>query len=318
MPEKNVMGRVQVALKSLVATLGIGFILFFYSETMFWGRPDRAPISELIVTWLVYSLLAYLFLAALATFRVRRWAALFLAGALYGWLGEGVLVQTMYDMFPINLSWTGLAWHSVISVCAGWYGLSVALQRGTLYAALTAAGLGLFWGLWAVMWWQPGEGGHVTPLVDFTRHVFTQGALLTFAYAAYPRFLSPGAFSSRWGRGIVIILAVLWFAFVAVPHTILALFVAPPLFALTLYALRRLGKASEEPSVLMTLRPVPLARYAAIFAMPLCATTVYALFLSTGRLYPTNQWFYYMLVPLGFTAYMVSLWLAYGPSRSVP
>ena len=98
-----------------------------------------------------------------------------------------------------------------------------------------------------------------------------QGTLLTLAYAAYLRFLSPGAFSSRWGRGVVITLAVLWFALVAVPQTILALFIAPPLFALTLHALRRLSNISEESGALMALRPVPWTRYAAIFAMPLCA-----------------------------------------------
>jgi hypothetical protein len=313
MPQKFKIDPWKSAFKSLLATLCIGFILFTYSETMFWGRPARAPLPELVVTWLVYSLMTYLFLAAMTVFRARGWAGLFLAGALYGWLGEGVLVQTMYDNFPVNLSWTGLAWHSLISVCAGWYGLSLALQRGAVPSALTAAGLGLFWGLWAVMWWQPEEGGRVTPLPAFAFHVFLQCALLALCYALYPRLLSAQSFTSKAAGGFILLVAALWFVFVAVPHTPLAGVVAPSLFALTLYALYRLRGPKDESGGLRTLRPLPWARHLAIFTMPLCATLVYALFRATGRTYPTNFWVYYGVMPLGFAAYAVGLWAAYRP-----
>lgn len=297
-----------LALRSLAATLTIGFILFFYSETLFWGRPGRAAFAELVVSWLVYSLLTYLFLSIVATLRVQGWATLLLAGGLYGWLAEGVLVQTMYDQFPVNLSWTGLAWHDLLSVCAGWYGLSVALKRGGTAAGLTAVGLGVFWGIWAVMWWQPEEGGRVTPLPDFAIHAFTEGIGLMLAYALFPRLVTPEMFQSRWGQGIASAIAILWFVFVAIPANPLAVWIAPPLFALTLFLLLRHRRTTQAPTVLDSLSPVPLWRYLAVLIMPLCAVGVYAFFLMLGHTYPTNQWVYFVVMPLGFIAYGVSAW----------
>src|SRR5690348_807196 len=97
----------------IVYVLATGYILAFYSEWSFWaGRPAQEFFwLEAIPTWLVYSCFAYFFLAAVSYFRVKSIWAFFLAGAIYGWLGEGVYVQTMYDTFPMNISWTGLAWH---------------------------------------------------------------------------------------------------------------------------------------------------------------------------------------------------------------
>ena len=81
------------------------YILTFYSEWMFWsGRPPSENFFlEAIPSWIAYSFITFFFLTAVSYFRVQSLWAVFLAGALYGWLLEGVLVQTMYDAFPIQI-----------------------------------------------------------------------------------------------------------------------------------------------------------------------------------------------------------------------
>ena len=49
--------------RKLVVVLATGYILFFYSERMFWSflRPGDT-LTDLLLTWVVYSLLAWVFL----------------------------------------------------------------------------------------------------------------------------------------------------------------------------------------------------------------------------------------------------------------
>jgi hypothetical protein len=83
--------------KKLVVVLATGYILFFFSERVFWSflRPgDR--IYEIVLGWLVYSLLAWVFLLLVRQCRVASFSSFFLAGAVFGWLAEGVVVDTLY------------------------------------------------------------------------------------------------------------------------------------------------------------------------------------------------------------------------------
>jgi hypothetical protein len=108
------------AAQNFLLALLNGFILFFYSERLFWSawRPGDS-IPDLMVTWLAYSVLAYLFLATVWFFRVNHLWSVFLAGAVYGWLTEGGLIHTLYGTeetapFPVSISITGLSWHALI------------------------------------------------------------------------------------------------------------------------------------------------------------------------------------------------------------
>lgn len=49
--------------QKLVVVLATGYILFFYSERVFWSflRPG-VKVGELLLGWLIYSLLAWVFL----------------------------------------------------------------------------------------------------------------------------------------------------------------------------------------------------------------------------------------------------------------
>ncbi|MHB9007903.1 MAG: hypothetical protein ACYDC1_13330, partial [Limisphaerales bacterium] len=59
-------------LRNLATALATGFILFFFSERLFWTafRPGDS-VADLIVTWLAYSVLAGVFLNVVSRLRVR-------------------------------------------------------------------------------------------------------------------------------------------------------------------------------------------------------------------------------------------------------
>lgn len=72
---------------------------------------------------------------------------------MYGWLGEGVLAQIMYDRFPIQLPWTSLVWHASLSVLIGWHMVFKMLQSNSLKRLTSlSVSIGILYGLWAISW----------------------------------------------------------------------------------------------------------------------------------------------------------------------
>lgn len=140
--------------KQILSVLATGYILMFYSELVFWAhvRPDDS-FSNWLLTWRAYSFLAFVFLTLVARFRIHTIWALFLAGAVFGLLAEGVLVQTTYESLPLSISFTALAWHALISVWVGWVAVNQVLSLGLRQTALLSAVIGLFFGFW------PSPGG---------------------------------------------------------------------------------------------------------------------------------------------------------------
>ncbi|RLG48328.1 MAG: hypothetical protein DRN92_01275 [Thermoproteota archaeon] len=87
------------------------------------------------------------FLSTITEFKVGSFGTLFLIGALFGWLVEGLIEQTLYESLPLSISWTGLACHSLISVSIGWYAIRKALKEGNRRRIMQISSLfGLFWG----------------------------------------------------------------------------------------------------------------------------------------------------------------------------
>jgi hypothetical protein len=145
------------ALRQLTFALAAGFVLFFYSERLFWTVVwPGTSVVELAATWLVYSAFAYLFLAVESSLRATGAAAGMLAGAVYGWLVEGGIASTLYGTepsapWPWSVSITGLSWHALLSVMVGWRltGWALAARTPWPLAAVHAA-VGCFWGVWAM------------------------------------------------------------------------------------------------------------------------------------------------------------------------
>jgi hypothetical protein len=156
--------------RKLAVILATGYILFFYSERMFWSllRSGDKP-ADFLLPWVVYSIMAWVFLLLIRKCRIASFPAVFLAGAVFGWLAEGGVVDTLYgnkdNPFPASISFTGLAWHALISVGVGWYWQARLLTTGhRKKLALFSVAVGR--GLWAG-WW-PAELGraNTSPLAS--------------------------------------------------------------------------------------------------------------------------------------------------------
>jgi hypothetical protein len=120
-------------------------------------------------------------------FNVASFSPLFLCGAVFGWVGEGVVVDTLYgdptNPLPLSVSWTGLAWHALLSVGLGWYLLGKVLtqEKSTRTAWLSVA-VGIGWGLGAV-WWPTELGKEAdTSVWGFASHAFLCSILFLLSW----------------------------------------------------------------------------------------------------------------------------------------
>jgi len=288
--------------------LATGFILVFFSELLFWGTHSLLGFIE---TWLFYSLAAYVALALIAHFRVNTIGSLFLVGALYGWLVEGVIVQTAYENLPLSLSDTALSWHALITVLVGWYAMRRALLEPTPYPAMAwGAGIGVFWGLWMPFWGFLGDPDIVAPTLRGMTLLFVLSVpALALAYWLQNR-LTPPAFSPhRIEIGVVGALFVLQFAFVVVPLYPFALLVLPPLLLLVYWGLRRHRRTAPpgDDYIADLSGPTPLLNYLGVLLIIPAALGAFALVQTIG-LTPVPQYaIYAVTVSVGALMFLVSL-----------
>lgn len=267
--------------QNLLLALINGFILFFFSERLFWSvwRPGDS-IPDLIVTWLAYSTLAYLLLTTVWLFRVNDAWSVFLAGAVYGWLTEGGLIHTLYGTeesapFPVSVSITGLSWHALISVLVGWHATGRALTAPRpMGTALIAAGVGLFWGCWATFLWRE-TPPVVTSVPDFLRYAVVMTTLLVGAWwfnlrAGLARF-QPG-----W-IGAILCLLILGAFYVQHVRRLgwLPLVVLPAVLSAALIPLYLHRKRQPQAAAVRSDQPA-LANLPWLGLMPIAATTAYA------------------------------------------
>ncbi|MGL4280802.1 MAG: hypothetical protein ACRCS0_10585, partial [Albidovulum sp.] len=87
-----------------LASFALGGVSYYGSEAFFWSfPPEGITPADWAMTVVAYSLVAACTLAAVIWSGLGGWRALFLGGALGGWLVEGVIVDTMYDAFPFQV-----------------------------------------------------------------------------------------------------------------------------------------------------------------------------------------------------------------------
>ena len=294
--------------------LATGSIFVFFSESMFWGAtgPARMAHPGTIGTWLAYSLLAYVFLTVLARFRVRNEWTVFLAGAVFGWLGEGVLVQTTYESLPLSISFTGLAWHALISALVGWFWLGRALHRNDVRrTALLAIGLGLFWGVWSTAWLNRPAAA---PLGSFATFAVAWSALLALSFFVSNRLQPLDFRPSRVELGALWVVFGAAFAAVVVAVTPAAAVVLPPLLALVYAAVRRSRRDPERMPRSEEAPPAEGVRaFAALALLPAAAILVYAVAVALGPTVASymgllGSWGVYLgTTAVGFAMFALSL-----------
>jgi hypothetical protein len=296
-------------LKQLALVLGTGYIFVYFSEHLFWARvrPDDS-LNNWIGAWIAYSLAAFVFIHIVERFRVREKWSLFLAAAIFGWLAEGVIVQTTYEMLPLSISFTGLAWHALITVWIGWYAVRRALTSpASIRTFGRFAAIGACYSLWAITWWLEPDGG-VATLGEFSSFILTITALVALAYALVNWGSSEPFAPNVWVTRFVYAAFLAYFAFVTVPAAPISLLVLPMLLGLAYYGLRRHRPAEEAASLTATLRGrIHPLNYLALFALSLTAIAFYALALSLNLQWHTNWILYLITTPLGFILFGLGL-----------
>jgi hypothetical protein len=309
-------------LRRIFLVLMSGYIIVYYGELVFWATPEREgmTIGGIIATWLVYSLFAYVFLCVVSVFKVRNPWAVFLAGAFYGWFEEGIVVQTMYGTqdgpFPMSIAFTGLAWHALIGIFTGWYLVRKVLSENRLLKTIgLASAIGLFYGLWAITWLNEPppsmksllDAGEKNILpAHFAIYAFSTTAFLVLIHWFYNRampFVFKPSQIELWILGTA---TCLYFIFVTIPAAPKAIWVLPPLMAITFWALNRNRRNESRADVIscfdQIVKPV---NYLVLGLIPLFATLIYFLALAAGTALRTNQFVYYCFSVVG-----VFLWIA--------
>jgi hypothetical protein len=291
-------------LKNTVQVLATGYIFVYFSEHLFWARvrPDDS-LGGWFGAWVAYSLMAFVFLVLISHFRVRNIWALFLAGAAFGWIDEGLVVQTAYEMLPLSISFTGLAWHALITVWIGWYAMRKSLLSADPWSTLKlSAAIGFSYGLWAISWWTepPPEGG-VSSIAAFAAFSFLTAALVILAYWMADWSSSELFVPNRLAIIFISFVMALYFGFVSIPAAPVAAVILPVLLGLVYWGLRKNRFAEEEGSLLNTLGGrVSIWRYLSMFTLPLVALLVYALAMALHLEWATNWVVYLIATPLGF------------------
>jgi hypothetical protein len=241
------------SLRYVVAVLVTGLIAVYVSENLFWSAP-RADFShwELLGAWGFYSAGTACALSAVAFTGCSGWRGLFLGGAIVGFVVEGVIVDTMYDAFPLQLVWTPLAWHALLT---GMLIGGAARMAGAQGLAVVAFG-GVFCGVWAQYW--PIELDGVPAPMATTAYILGAGLALPVGHWVLNRL---GHVPRPHGAVLLVapvLVAALWlFKLVGAPFLQKA--ALPVLLGLTVWAMWRLGRRNQPVGFGAPLGPLRLA-----------------------------------------------------------
>jgi hypothetical protein len=260
------------SLRYIGLSLALGMVAFWGSENFFWSAPAATlTVIEMGMTWAVYTLACACALSAVILTGAAGWSGLFLAGAILGWLVEGVIVGTMYEVFPFQLVWTPLAWHALITAVSV-LGLSLASARWSVGAQIGAmAALGLFGAFWSLFW--PLERDDTPAALSVLVYLAGTGVLVALALAWIDRS-GPLPRPKRWvvmsapGLG-----ALAWVAGTVMAPSPLRL-ACPVLIGGSVWIMRRLGSGKEAawPGP-----PAPVWRHGLFLIAPLITTAGIAL-----------------------------------------
>lgn len=271
-------------IRRIVSVLSLGYVFFYFSELLFWARlkPEDTGRS-LLFTWLVYSFMAYLFILIVEYGKIRTRYGLFLAGLVFGWVAEGLVVYTMYDAFPFQIAWTGMAWHALLSVVLGISLMKTMMDQTVPRIVFLTVCVGLFFGFWSV-WWKL-EDGFTIPFFDNVLYWFlsTCGLVVAFVgyHHGYPRYF-------KASRGEIILLVVITAAFVLAAIIekgetllILPLAISIPVSGI-LINLKRYDHDEKYNSILVPNQGRVTARILLIFLIPVMAILVYEMMRGIG------------------------------------
>jgi hypothetical protein len=216
--------------------------------------------------------------------------------------------------FPMSIAFTGLAWHALIGIFTGWYLVRRVLSENRVLKTIGLASMiGLFYGLWAISWLKEpppqmksllDAGQKDILLFHFAVYTFSTTAFLILIHWLYNRVM-PFVFKpSKIELWILGAATGIYFIFVTIPAAPKAIWVLPPLMAITFWALNKNRRVESKEDAISAFQPgVQPLNYIALALIPLIATGTYFLALQTGTELRTNQFVYYC-----FSAVGVLLW----------
>ena len=283
--------------KRIVMAIASGYILMYFSEFYFL---NEGPGAEFVKKWttdplsipgwllgfsLYYAGWGFIMLTAIGLCRVRSFWSLFIAGALFGWAVEGIVIPVIYENMPGSIGWPSLGWHALVDVWLGWYLIRKILQKNNYwYTTITAVALGLFWGVWSTWYWvgQPPPGETAFPPIPadvYVPYALALGVLLILAYIIMDK-----AGGREFKPSITeIVLLTIWhvwgFCFGAVAAAPVAIYVLPTLFAGGILVLWWNRATETRSDIFATLSGrVGWGHYALLLLIPVCAIPVYTIF----------------------------------------
>ena len=296
-------------IKNILLVPATGYIFVYFSEHLFWARirPDDS-LKSWVSAWIAYSLMAFVFLVLVAQFKIKTIWPLFLAGAVFGWLGEGIVVQTAYEALPLSISFTGLAWHALITIWIGWYAIQKSLLAPASSPTLKlVAAIGACSALWAINWWLEPDGG-VASIPAYAKFSFVTTILVIISYWLANWGASAPFQPKRWVTILVSAIFILYFAFVTVPAAPISILVLPVLLGLVYFGLRKNPEKEGEGSLLDQFgNRIPAWKFLFLFTLPVVNIACYALALTLNLQWHTNWILYLITTPLGFILFFASL-----------
>lgn len=306
----------------LAFTTGAALIMWAISERIFWSvvHPGDSVVG-IASSILPYWFATFFTVWGIEYFRVRTLPGIVLMGAFFGWFIEALVAMTLFGgagiPLPFSISWTGLAWHMVISVVFVWYLHRVAMATSFTRSLAYSAVLGVFWAFWSMTWFLENPPV-VNDLGLYMVHAFAVAALMVIGHLLLSRKMS--TFKPSWGEiGFVLLVTVAYTVAITIP-ALMFMSVGLVVLAAILYVpLRKLKMSSEPGSVLAELsQPVPIRNILTLFAAPVIATLAYGLYLgNAGVVFPFNVATLFVTTPLGFIVLGWAVWRVYRP-KAVP
>lgn len=264
MGDTHIQGTRQTGWQRPVTAAACGAILCFFSEMMFYvAMPNGAQWLEIPGTWAFYSLAAYASLICAAWAGIRDWLGLFLVGCLFGWIIEGVIVDTVYSALPWTIVFTAMSWHAPVSAMVGLVLVRLSAGWGLSKQIFSFVLLGFGVGVWAQYWPLetnplPTDGQALIYLVGLGMAVPIANHVLDRLPAAFPfsrldAWIVGGGLAGLWALKLVLTFN-------------LGLLVLPLVMAPTLWLMRRLGDRSGQ--VALPARPQNGARHWVFLLVP--------------------------------------------------
>lgn len=257
-------------LRYLALSLALGLVATWASENLFWFiPPPDISLSGWLLTWMAYSTCTACALSFVLWSGAGGWPAAFLGGAVLGYLLEGIVVGTIYDAFPVQLVWTPLAWHALITGGVI-IGLGLAPLR-LIHRAALWLGVGVCASVWGLYW--PTERG--TPQGSGPLLVYLALPGLAAALALWAAGHIPRPSPRPWVLWIAPAIAMSAAVFQAASFPSVLRLALPAMLGLLWLALRRSGYGRwGEPAPLSHHLTLLVAPVFAAFAAPALWATV--------------------------------------------